>query len=40
VKILRNDTIVVIAGKDKGKRGVVRQVLPKDGRVVVENVSS
>jgi large subunit ribosomal protein L24 len=39
VKVLRNDTVEVIAGKDKGKRGTVRQVLPKEGRVVVENIN-
>jgi len=39
VKIIRNDTVEVIAGKDKGKRGAVRQVLPKDGRVVVEGIN-
>ena len=37
-KIKKHDTVVVIAGKDKGKRGKVLKVLPKDGRVVVEGV--
>jgi large subunit ribosomal protein L24 len=39
VKVLRNDTVEVIAGKDKGKRGKVRTVLPKAGRLVVENIN-
>jgi large subunit ribosomal protein L24 len=39
VKVLRNDTVQVITGKDRGKRGTVRQVLPKEGRVVVENIN-
>jgi len=39
VKVLRNDTIQVIAGKDKGKRGTVRTVLPKENKVVVENIN-
>jgi large subunit ribosomal protein L24 len=39
VKVLRNDTVEVIAGKDRGKRGKVRTVLPKENRVVVENIN-
>jgi len=39
MKIRRNDTVVVIAGKDKGKRGKVRQSLPDENRVVVEGVN-
>ena len=37
-KIRRNDEIIVIAGKDKGKRGKVQKVLA-DGRVVVGGVN-
>jgi large subunit ribosomal protein L24 len=37
--IHRNDTVLVIAGKDRGKTGVVRTVLPKKGRVVVDGVN-
>ena len=36
-KIKRDDEVVVIAGKDKGKRGKVVRVL--DGRVVVAGVN-
>ena len=39
MKVLRNDTVEVIAGKDRGKRGKVRTVLPKENKVVVENVN-
>ena len=39
MKIRRNDTVVIIAGKDKGKRGKVRQSLPDESRVVVEGVN-
>jgi large subunit ribosomal protein L24 len=39
VKVLRNDTVLVLTGKDKGKRGRVRTVLPKEGRVIVENIN-
>jgi large subunit ribosomal protein L24 len=37
--IRRNDTVLVIAGKDRGKTGVVRMVLPKKGRVIVDGVN-
>ena len=37
--IKRNDTVVVIAGKEKGKRGKVLAVLPQKGRVIVERVN-
>src|SRR5690606_1764513 len=37
-RIRKGDEVVVIAGRDKGRRGVVTRVLGDD-RVVVENVS-
>jgi large subunit ribosomal protein L24 len=37
-KIRVGDDVIVIAGKDKGKRGAVLKVL-RDARVVVENVN-
>ena len=37
-KIRKGDDVVVIAGKDKGKRGNVIRVLPED-RLVVENIN-
>lgn len=33
------DTVVVIAGKDKGKKGKVLRVFPKENRVIVEGVN-
>jgi large subunit ribosomal protein L24 len=39
LKIKRDDTVVVIAGKHKGKVGKVVRVLPLEGRVVVEGVA-
>jgi large subunit ribosomal protein L24 len=38
-KIRKGDDVVVIAGKDKGRRGQVIRVLPERDRVVVENVN-
>jgi len=37
--IRRNDTVVVMAGKDRGKRGRVLKVLPARNRLVVEGVN-
>lgn len=34
-KIKRNDEVIVIAGKDKGRRGKVTKVLSESGKVVV-----
>lgn len=39
LSIRRNDTVVVIAGKEKGKRGKVLVVLPEKQRVIVERVN-
>lgn len=38
-KIKRGDKVVIITGKDRGKRGEVRKVLPKFDRVVVEGLN-
>lgn len=38
-RIRKEDTVVIIAGKDKGKKGRVRKVLPKKGRVIVEGAN-
>lgn len=37
--IKKNDTVKVIAGKEKGKTGRVIMVLPKKDRVVVEKIN-
>src|SRR5919202_5294493 len=39
VDIRKNDEVQVIAGKDRGRRGRVVNVLPKDNRVMVEGVA-
>ena len=39
MKIRRDDTVLVIAGRDRGKKGKVRQALPKESRLVVEGVN-
>jgi large subunit ribosomal protein L24 len=37
--IKKNDTVMVIAGKDKGKSGKVLRVIPKKDRAIVEKVN-
>jgi len=38
-KIKKGDEVIVLAGKDRGRRGTVTRVLPEKGRLVVENVN-
>ncbi|WP_028008622.1 50S ribosomal protein L24 [Solimonas flava] len=38
-KIKKGDEVVVITGKDKGRRGKVAQVLVEAGKVIVEGVN-
>jgi len=38
-KVKKGDTVVVITGKDKGKKGEVLNVLTADNRVVVQGVN-
>ncbi len=39
MKIRKNDTVLVIAGKDKGKKGKVRFAYPKDEQILVDGVN-
>ncbi len=39
MNIRKNDTVVVIAGKDRGKKGRVRFAYPKDERLLVEGIN-
>jgi large subunit ribosomal protein L24 len=39
MKIKKGDQVVVISGRDKGKRGRVIEVLTKKGKVMVEGVN-
>jgi large subunit ribosomal protein L24 len=38
VHVRRGDTVEVITGKYRGKRGKVLRVIPKDGRIIVEGI--
>ncbi|MCP2260236.1 large subunit ribosomal protein L24 [Streptoalloteichus tenebrarius] len=39
MKVKKGDTVVVIAGKDKGAKGKVIQAFPQEQRVLVEGVN-
>jgi large subunit ribosomal protein L24 len=39
MKIKKNDTVLVITGKDKGKSGKVLRTIPAENRIVVEGVN-
>ncbi len=39
MKIRAGDTVEVLTGKDRGKRGRVIEALPKQNRVLVENIN-
>jgi len=36
MKIKKGDTVQIMSGKDKGKRGRVLKVLPKKNKLIVE----
>lgn len=39
MKIRKNDNVLVIAGKDKGKKGKIRFVFPKKSQIMVEGIN-
>ena len=39
-RIKKGDTVVVLAGKDKGKRGQVKEVLTRLDKVIIEGVNT
>ncbi len=39
MKVKKNDNVILIAGKDKGKKGKVVRVMPKENKVVVEGLN-
>jgi large subunit ribosomal protein L24 len=38
MKIQKDDQVIVIAGKDKGKKAKVLKALPREGKIIVEGV--
>jgi large subunit ribosomal protein L24 len=39
-KIRKGDRVIVLSGRDKGKKGEVFQVMPKEGRALVRGVNT
>ena len=39
LRIKKNDQIMVITGKDKGKTGKVLKIIPETNRAIVENIN-
>jgi large subunit ribosomal protein L24 len=39
MKIRKNDTVMVIAGNDKGRTGKVLKVFPKTSRLIIEGIN-
>ena len=39
MKIKKGDNVIVLKGKDKGKKGKVQLVFPKEGKLVVEGMN-
>lgn len=39
MKIKKNDTVLIIAGKDRGVKGTVIQVLPERNRIIVDGAN-
>jgi len=39
MKIKKGDQVLIVSGKDKGRKGKVIESLPKEGRIMVENIN-
>jgi large subunit ribosomal protein L24 len=39
-KLRKGDSVVVLAGKDKGKKGEIARVLPKENKAIVSGVNT
>ncbi len=39
MNIKKNDTVIVLSGKDKGKKGKVLVTMPKENKVIVEGIN-
>ena len=39
MRIKKDDTVIVLTGKDKGKTGKVIKAMPKQGKVIVEGIN-
>lgn len=39
MNIKKGDTVLIIAGKDKGKEGLVSRAMPQDSKIIVEGLN-
>ena len=39
LKLKKGDQVIVITGKDKGKKGEITKVIPAEGRVIVAGIN-
>ena len=39
MNVKKNDTVIVLSGKDKGKKGKIVVAMPREGKVIVEGVN-
>ena len=39
LKVKKGDTVQIISGKDRGKRGKILQTVPTDGKVIIEGIN-
>jgi len=39
MKIKKGDTVLIISGKDRGKKGKVLKTFPKGGRLIIEGIN-
>jgi len=39
MRLKKNDNVLIMKGKDKGKKGKILTVFPKQGKIIVENAN-
>jgi large subunit ribosomal protein L24 len=39
MKLKKGDNVIIITGKDKGKKGKIAKAMPKDNKVIVEGLN-
>ena len=39
IHVRRDDTVIIVSGDDKGKKGKVLEVSPKEGKIIVEGIN-
>ena len=39
MKLRKNDNVLIVKGRDRGKRGQIQQIFPKDDKVLVDGMN-